>query len=75
MKKRKISKKRSKPELPRSLASDSPSVEQLLAELPPAGETDTANALVEIYEAVERAYRAAVMAGQTRPRLAQTTNF
>lgn len=75
MKKTKISKKRSRPELPRSLASEVPNVEQLLADLPPAGNTDTANALVEIYEAVERAYRAAVMAGQTHPRLAQTTNF
>jgi Mg-chelatase subunit ChlD len=75
VKKKKISKKRARPELAPSLASDSPTVEQLLADLPPAGETDTANALVEIYEAVERAYRAAVMAGQTHPRLTQTTNF
>ena len=75
MKKRKISKKRPRPELPRSLASENSTVEELLAELPPASETDMANALVEIYEAVERAYRAAVMASQTHPRLAQTTNF
>lgn len=50
-------------------------VDELLAELPASGLTDTAQALVEIYESVERSYRAAVMAGEMHPRVAQSTNY
>ncbi len=50
-------------------------VDELLAQLPAAGLTDTAQALVEIYESVERSYRAAVMAGEIYPRIAQSTNY
>ena len=50
-------------------------VDELLAQLPAAGLTDTAQAIVEIYESVERSYRAAVMAGETHPRVAQSTNY
>ena len=50
-------------------------VDELLAQLPAAGLTDTAQALVEIYESVERSYRAAVMAGEVHPRVAQSTNY
>ena len=50
-------------------------VDELLAQLPAAGLSDTAQALVEIYESVERSYRAAVMAGEVHPRVAQSTNY
>jgi hypothetical protein len=36
---------------------------------------DTALELVEIYEAVERSYRAAVMAGETHAGVAYSTNY
>jgi hypothetical protein len=36
---------------------------------------DTALELVEIYESVERSYRAAVMAGETHAGVAYSTNY
>ena len=36
---------------------------------------DTALELVEVYEAIERTYRAAVMAGETQAGLAYSTNY
>jgi len=36
---------------------------------------DTALELVEIYESVERSYRAAVMAGETHAGIAYSTNY
>ncbi len=36
---------------------------------------DTALELVEVYEAVERSYRAAVMAGETHTGVAYSTNY
>jgi hypothetical protein len=36
---------------------------------------DTALDLVEVYEAVERTYRAAVMAGETHAGVAYSTNY
>jgi hypothetical protein len=36
---------------------------------------DTALELVEVYEAVERSYRAAVMAGETHAGVAYSTNY
>jgi hypothetical protein len=36
---------------------------------------DTALELVEVYEAVERTYRAAVMAGETQAGVAYSTNY
>lgn len=50
-------------------------VDELLAQLPAAGLTDTAQAIVEIYESVERSYRAAVMASEMHSRVAQSTNY
>lgn len=38
-------------------------------------EGDTALELVEVYEAVERTYRAAVMAGETHAGVAYSTNY
>jgi hypothetical protein len=38
-------------------------------------EADTAYELVEFYEAVERSYRASVMAGETFSGVAQSTNY
>ncbi len=38
-------------------------------------EADTALELVEVYEAVERTYRAAVMAGETHTGVAYSTNY
>ena len=38
-------------------------------------EADTALELVEVYEAVERTYRAAVMAGETHAGVAYSTNY
>ncbi len=38
-------------------------------------EGDTALELVEVYEAVERSYRAAVMAGTTHAGVAYSTNY
>ena len=49
-------------------------VDELLAQLPSAGITDTAFALVEIYESVERSYRAAAMAGEAHQRITSSTN-
>ena len=37
--------------------------------------SDTALELVEVYEAVERTYRAAVMAGETQAGVAYSTNY
>ena len=50
-------------------------VEELLSSLPSAGTVDTASALMEVYEAVERSYRAAVMAGEVQPSASQSTNY
>jgi hypothetical protein len=38
-------------------------------------ETDTALELVEVYEAVERVYRAAIMASQTGAGIADSTKY
>ena len=48
--------------------------EELLAHLPATGDTDTIHALMEVYESVERSYRAAMMAGTAAPRVASSTN-
>ena len=50
-------------------------VEELLSSLPSTSTTDTAFALMEVYEAVERSYRAAVMAGEVQPSASQSTNY
>ncbi len=70
----KASKKTAKRSLDRAVRKDQ-NVDELLAQLPAAGLTDTAQAIVEIYESVERSYRAAVMAGEMHPRVAQSTNY
>lgn len=70
----KVSKKTAKRSLDPLVRKDQ-NVDELLAQLPAAGLTDTAQVLVEIYELVERSYRAAVMAGETHPRVAQSTNY
>ena len=48
---------------------------QLLSPFPISRIADTAQELVEIYESVERSYRAAIMAGETPPGVAQSTNY
>jgi len=50
-------------------------VEELLSSLPSTDAIDTASALMEVYEAVERSYRAAVMAGEVQPSATQSTNY
>lgn len=50
-------------------------VSQLPSVSPISGIADTAQELVEIYESVERSYRAAIMAGETPPGVAQSTNY
>lgn len=50
-------------------------VEELLSSLHSTSTTDTAFALMEVYEAVERSYRAAVMAGEVQPSATQSTNY
>jgi hypothetical protein len=50
-------------------------IDDLLSQLPAAGVTDTACELVEVYEAIERSYRAALMAGEAHPRISQSTNY
>ncbi len=52
----------------------SDSVNQLL-KLPECDVGDTALELVEVYESVERSYRAAVMAGASHPGIAYSTNY
>jgi hypothetical protein len=42
---------------------------------PEAPSPDTASEIVEIYESVERSYRAAMMAGETFAGVAQSTNY
>jgi predicted Zn-dependent protease with MMP-like domain len=49
-------------------------VDEMLAQLPSAGITDTAFALVEIYESIERSYRAAATAGEVPNRITYSTN-
>lgn len=70
----KVSKKAAKRSSGRTVPKDQ-NVDELLAQLPAGGLTDTAQALVEIYESVERSYRPAVMAGEIHPRVAQSTNY
>ena len=70
----KVSKKTAKKSLDTAVRKDQ-NVDELLAQLPAGGLTDTAHALVEIYESVERSYRAAVMAAEIHPRVAQSTNY
>jgi len=48
---------------------------QLPSPFPISRIADTAQELVEIYESVERSYRAAIMAGETPPGVAQSTNY
>jgi hypothetical protein len=50
------------------------SVDRILKDQKYAG-ADTALELVEVYEAVERTYRAAVMAGETHAGVAYSTNY
>jgi len=50
-------------------------VDEILSDLPAAGEADTVMALMEVYESIERSYRSAVMAGEVQPRVAQSTNY
>ena len=50
-------------------------VHQLPSPFPASGIADTVQELVEIYESVERSYRAAIMAGETPPGVAQSTNY
>ena len=52
----------------------SSSVDRILKDQKYAG-ADTALELVEVYEAVERTYRAAVMAGETHAGVAYSTNY
>jgi hypothetical protein len=52
----------------------SSSVDRILKNQKYAG-ADTALELVEVYEAVERTYRAALMAGETYARVAYSTNY
>jgi len=50
------------------------SVNRILKRLKYPG-ADTALELVEVYEAVERTYRAAVLAGETHAGVAYSTNY
>lgn len=50
-------------------------VEQILGAMAGSDDTDTVMALMEVYESVERSYRAAVLAGEVHPRVAQSTNY
>ena len=50
-------------------------VEQMLSELQAAETTDTVSDLMDVYEAIERSYRAAVMAGEATPHVAYSTNY
>lgn len=49
---------------------------EALLELASTGSSgDTALAMVEVYESIERSYRAAVMAGEIQPGVARSTNY
>jgi len=50
------------------------SVDNFVNNIPSVGETDTAYALVEIYEAIERSYRAAALAGLSKSWVSHSTN-
>ncbi len=50
-------------------------VEQLLVLMPSGIGTDTALTLMEVYESIERSYRAAVLAGEAQPQVTQSTNY
>lgn len=58
-------------------ASTEDAIEVLLRSARVAGvlDGDTAATLVELYERIERAYRAAAMAGRASGQVSSTTNF
>lgn len=50
-------------------------VDEFPSGFPSSEIADTAQELVEIYESVERSYRAAIMAGETPAGIARSTNY
>lgn len=50
-------------------------VEQMLSNLQGSGGNDTVAELMEVYESIERSYRAAAMAGEPTPHVAYSTNY
>lgn len=50
-------------------------VEQMLSELKGAETNDTVSDLMDVYESIERSYRAAVLAGEVTPHVSYSTNY
>jgi hypothetical protein len=50
-------------------------VEEMLCELREIGADDTVSQLMEVYESIERSYRAAAMAGEASSQVAYSTNY
>ena len=59
---------------PEESITQAKTAEEILAHLSATGDTDTAYALMEVYESVERSYRAAMTAGTASPRVSSSTN-
>lgn len=55
--------------------TETETVEQMLSELHGSGVNDTVSELMEVYESIERSYRAAIMAGEAIPHIASSTNY
>lgn len=55
--------------------SQEPTVEDMLTKLHGSETDDTVSQLMEVYESIERSYRAAAMAGEAAPHVAYSTNY
>lgn len=52
-----------------------PTVEDMLAKLHNSETDDTVSQLMEVYECIERSYRAASQLGEVAPHVAYSTNY
>jgi DTW domain-containing protein YfiP len=50
-------------------------VEEMLSQLHGAPNDDTVSQLMDVYESIERSYRAAAMAGEAAPHVSNSANF
>ncbi len=52
-----------------------PTVEDMLSKLHDSAADDTVSQLMEVYESIERSYRAAAIAGEAASHVAYSTNY
>ena len=58
-----------------STQSKEPTVEEMLALVVESEAEGTISQLMDVYESIERSYRAAATAGETNPSIASSTNY